>query len=72
MLWREKLLENGDCGERRIVSVAASSVDKSRVPIWRPRGFPARERESPHDVTAAAEFDLVDELRNLPWAKVQK
>ena len=29
MLWREKLLENGDCGERRIVPVAASSVDKS-------------------------------------------
>ena len=43
-----------------------------RVPIWRPRGFPAHERESPHDVTAAAEFDLVDELWNLPWAKVQK
>ena len=52
--------------------VAASSVDKSRIPIWRPRGFPARERESPHDVTAVAEFDLVGEARNLPWAKVQK
>ena len=51
--------------------VAASSVGESS-PIWRPRGFPAPERESPHDVTAVAEFDLVGEARNLPWAKVQK
>ena len=49
--------------------VLASRV---RSPIWRPRGFPARERESPHDVTAVAEVDLVGEARNLPWAKVQK
>ena len=40
--------------------VAASSVGESS------------ERESPHDVTAVAEFDLVGEARNLPWAKVQK
>ena len=53
--------------------VAASSVggssEKSRLET---KGFPARERESPHDVTAVAEFDLVGEARNLPWAKVQK
>ena len=49
--------------------VLASRV---RSPIWRPRGFPARGRESPRDVTAVAGFDLVGEARGLPWAGVQR
>ena len=66
--WRVETVESGELCLllRRVLT------SRVRVPIWKPRGFPARERESPHDVTAVAEFDLVGEVRNLPWAKVQK
>ena len=40
-LWREKLLENGDCGERRTVPVATSSVDgSSEKSHLETKGFP--------------------------------
>ena len=49
-------MENGDCGERRIVSVAASSVDKSSESSHlETKGFP-RTREG-----VPAEVDLVGE-----------
>ena len=47
--------------------VLASRVDTS---IWKPGVFPRTWEGVPHDVTVAAEFDLVGAQWNLPLAKV--
>ena len=53
--------------ERRNVSSAASSVDKSSESFYvKTQGVSPHVRESPHDVPTAAELDLVGEQWNLP------